>query len=66
MRSRRRSCCGRTPTLRGDPRYERGNRKEWKNDILTVLSGCGIVVLVIVLTYVVYAVLLVHSGWRGR
>jgi len=29
------------------------------------LAGCGIVVLIVLIAFAVYAVLLVHSGWRG-
>jgi len=52
--------------LPGNGEYDRGERKSLGRDIRQVLTGCGIVVLLVILTYVAYAVLLVHSGWTGR
>ena len=49
----------------GDGEYDRGERKQFSRDVRSVLTGCGIVVGIIVLTYAVYAVLLVLSGWNG-
>ena len=51
--------------MRGDGEYDRGERKQFGRDLRSVFAGCGIVVGIIVLTYVVYAVLLVFSGWNG-
>lgn len=50
----------------GDGEYDRGERKQLGRDVRSVLAGCGIVVGVIVLTYVVYALLLMLGGWKGR
>jgi hypothetical protein len=52
--------------LPGRHEYDRGERKAVGRDAMAVLGGCGVVILVVVLTYVVYAVLLVRSGWHGR
>jgi hypothetical protein len=50
--------------LPGDGEYDRGERKQFGRDVRSVLTGCGIVVGIVVLTYVVYAALLVLSGWK--
>jgi len=52
-------------TLPGDGEYDRKERASAGKDFRQWLAGCAIVVAIIVLTYVLYAVLLVHSGWRG-
>ena len=45
--------------------YDRHEGRELARDLRLWLAGCGIVVLIAVLAFVVYAVLLMHSGWRG-
>jgi hypothetical protein len=52
--------------LPGDAKYDRQEGKAFRQDVVYVLGGCGIVVLVVILTFVVYAILLVKSGWNGR
>ena len=66
---RERACnpisCGSIRTLPGDGEYDRKERAEAAREFRYWLMGCALVVLIIVLTYLVYGVLLVHSGWRG-
>ena len=50
----------------GDGEYDRGERQRFRQEIRSVLTGCGIVVGIIILTYVAYAAMLVLSGWKGR
>jgi len=45
--------------------YQRGERKEFVRDFGLWFAGCGIVVLIVLLAFIVYAVLLVRSGWHG-
>jgi hypothetical protein len=52
-------------TLPGERDYDRKERKAWSQDARYALTGCGIVVLIVVLTYVVYAIALFASGWKG-
>jgi len=52
--------------LPGDDPYDRRGRKTAGNDYRTIALGCGVVVGTVVLIYVVYAILLVASGWNGR
>lgn len=49
----------------GDGEYDRGERREFTRDLRDWLAGCGIVVLILVIAFVVYAVLLARSGWHG-
>jgi len=51
--------------LPGDGEYDRHEGKEFGDDARLWLVGCGIVVLITLAAFVVYAVLLVHSGWKG-
>jgi len=51
--------------LRGRGEYDRGERKELARELRVWLAGCGIVALIVVLSFVIYAVLLVRSGWHG-
>jgi len=53
-------------TLPGDGEYDRGERKKWKDDARFALAGCGIVVGIVIATYVVYTILLVAMHWQGR
>ena len=55
----------RTRTLPGDGEYDRGERKELSREFRMWLAGCGIVVLILVICFVIYAVLLIKSGWHG-
>jgi hypothetical protein len=50
--------------LPGDGEYDRGEREQAGRDVKSVLAGCGIVVGIIILTYVVYAGMLILSGWK--
>ena len=59
-RSRR---CTRIPTLPGDGEYDRGERQQFVRDLRMWFAGCGIVVLIVLVAFAIYAVLLVHSGW---
>jgi hypothetical protein len=52
--------------LPGEGEYDRGERKQLRGDVKAVFAGCGIVVGIIVLTYVAYAAMLFLSGWQGR
>jgi hypothetical protein len=45
--------------------YDRGERKELAREFRLWLIGCGIVVLIVLLTFAIYAVLLLTSGWHG-
>jgi hypothetical protein len=45
--------------------YDRGEGALFLRGLLAWLGGCGIVVLIVIFCYVLYALLLVHSGWRG-
>jgi hypothetical protein len=45
--------------------YDRGERKEFAREFRSWLFGCGIIVLIVILAFVVYAILLIASGWRG-
>jgi len=45
--------------------YDRGERKELGREFRSWLVGCGIVLLIVLLTYALYAVLLISSHWRG-
>ena len=45
--------------------YDRGERTVFFRGLLAWLGGCGIVVLIVILCFVLYALLLVHSGWHG-
>lgn len=49
----------------GDGEYDRKEKAETSREFRYWLMGCALVVLIIVLTYLVYGVLLVRSGWRG-
>ena len=49
----------------GDGEYDRKEHASAGKEFRQWLVGCAIVVAIIVLSYVLYAVLLVHSGWRG-
>jgi len=51
--------------LPGENEYDRGERKELVRNAWLWLAGCGVVALILVLAFVVYGVLLVHSGWHG-
>jgi hypothetical protein len=51
--------------LPGDGEYDRHERKELAGDFRLWLAGCGIVVLITLIAFVVYAILLIHSGWKG-
>jgi hypothetical protein len=51
--------------LPGDGEYDRHERKEFGDDFRLWLAGCGIVVLITVAAFVVYAILLFQSGWKG-
>jgi hypothetical protein len=51
--------------LPGEGGYDRGERKELSREFRMWLAGCGIVVLILVFCFVVYAVLLIRSGWHG-
>jgi len=51
--------------LPGDGEYDRKEKAQAGRELRQWLLGCALVVLIIVLTYVVYAVLLVRSGWQG-
>jgi len=51
--------------LPGDGEYDRHERQEYGRDFRWWLAGCGVVVLITVAAFVIYAVLLIHSGWRG-
>lgn len=62
----RRNSFRRIRTLPGDDPYDRRGRKTAGNDYRTIALGCGVVVGTVVLIYVVYAILLVASGWNGR
>jgi hypothetical protein len=48
-----------------DGDYDRGELATFGRGLLTWLAGCGIVVLIVALCFVIYAVLLFHSGWHG-
>lgn len=45
--------------------YRRGGPNAFGRDVAYVLAGCVFVVLVIVVVYIIYGVLLLHSGWKG-
>ena len=49
----------------GDGEYDRHERQEYGRDFRLWLAGCGVVVLITVAAFAIYAVLLIHSGWRG-
>lgn len=49
----------------GDGEYDRGERKQLGRELRLWLIGCGIVVLITLAAFVVYALLLINSGWRG-
>ena len=45
--------------------YDRGEGAVFLRGLLAWLGGCGIVVLIVILCFVLYALLLNHSGWHG-
>jgi len=51
--------------LPGSGEYDRGERKQLGRELRWWLAGSAIVVLFTLLSFVVYAVLLVRSGWHG-
>jgi hypothetical protein len=51
--------------LPGDGEYDRHEREEFAGDLRLWLIGCGVVVLFTLIAFVVYAILLFHSGWKG-
>jgi hypothetical protein len=52
--------------LPGDGEYDRKERNAWSQDARYVMGGCGVVVGIVILVYVVYAILLIASGWHGH
>lgn len=50
---------------RGDGEYDRGEKQEFARDFRSWLAGCAVVVLIVVISFAVYAVLLIRSGWHG-
>jgi hypothetical protein len=51
--------------LPGDGEYDRHEGKELGDDFRLWLAGCAIVVLFTVVAFVIYAIVLFHSGWKG-
>ena len=50
----------------GEDNYDRRGRKTLGQDVRYIFLGCGVVVGVVIVSYIVYAILLVNSGWTGR
>ncbi|HXW50807.1 MAG TPA: hypothetical protein VEJ41_02355 [Candidatus Acidoferrales bacterium] len=54
------------PTQRDPLRpINRGEGAVFARGLLAWLGGCGIVVLIVIVCFVLYAVLLFHRGWHG-
>jgi hypothetical protein len=51
--------------LPGDGEYDRGEKREAARDLRMWLAGCAIVVLIVIVSFAIYAVLLIRSGWHG-
>jgi hypothetical protein len=45
--------------------YDRGEGALFLRGLLAWLGGCGIVVLIVIFCFALYALLLTHSGWHG-
>ena len=61
----RRPSYARIRTLPGDGEYDRHERDQYARDFRLWLAGCGIVVAITLVAFVIYAVVLIRSGWHG-
>jgi hypothetical protein len=51
--------------LPGDGEYDRKEKEQAAFELRQWLKGCALVVVIIILTYVLYAFLLIRNGWHG-